>query len=196
MNAQYEVTMTHTEESLVALSHMQYDLFCTRNFIARNILSVAVIVIGALNFTKVWGILLIVYGGYLMTSTYSSSNHTAKKLVDAIKASDKGFPSSRYCFTDKGIEITFHPGKKDEEKLTPVGYGDILKMGEDADYYYLFPTSSGGYCIPKKELGDREKDFVRFVEQKTGKQFYRRRPSPIQRMRDWLKERNSEPEHL
>ena len=30
----YEVTMTHTEDSLVALSHMQYDLFCTRNFIA------------------------------------------------------------------------------------------------------------------------------------------------------------------
>ena len=108
----YEVTMTHTEESLKALSHMQYDLFCIRNYIARNLLSVAVVVIGAMNFSHFWGIALVAYGAYLMTSTYSQSNYTTKKLVETIKASGKGFPSSRYTFTDKGVEITFHPGKK------------------------------------------------------------------------------------
>ena len=36
---QYDITMEHNEDSLIALSHMQYDLFCTRNFIARNLLS-------------------------------------------------------------------------------------------------------------------------------------------------------------
>ena len=102
----FEVTMTHTEESLTALAHMQYDLFCTRNYIARNLLSVVVVVIGAMHFTQFWGIALVAYGAYLMTSTYSSSNHTAKKLTETIKASGKGFPSSRYTFTDKGIEIT------------------------------------------------------------------------------------------
>lgn len=178
------------------LSHMQYDLFCARNFIARNILSITVIVIGAMNISKFWGIALIAYGGYLMTSTYSSSNHTVKKTVATIEASGKGYPSSRYRFTAKGIEITFHPGKADEEKLTPVGYGEILKLGENADYYYLFPTSTGGYCVPKKALGDRQQEFVKLVEDKTGKRFYRRRPSPLQRIRDWLRERNSEPYHL
>ena len=91
----YEVTMTHTEESLRALSHMQYDLFCIRNYIARNLLSIAVVVIGAMNFSHFWGIALVAYGAYLMTSTYSQSNYTTKKLVETIKASGKGFPSSR-----------------------------------------------------------------------------------------------------
>ena len=194
--SRFEVTMTHTEESLKALSHMQYDLFCTRNYIARNILSIVVVVIGAMNFSHFWGIMLVAYGAYLMTSTYSQSNYTTKKLVDAIKASEKGFPSSRYTFTEKGIEITFHPGKEDEEKLDPVGYGDLVKLGEDMNYFYLFPTSTGGYCVAKEELGEYQKDFVKFVEGKTGKRFYRRRPSPVQRIRDWLRERNSEPEHL
>ena len=112
----YEVTMTHTEESLKALSHMQYDLFCIRNYIARNLLSIAVVVIGAMNFSHFWGIALVAYGAYLMTSTYSQSNYTTKKLVETIKVSGKGFPSSRYTFTDRGVEITFHPGKKDEEQ--------------------------------------------------------------------------------
>ena len=192
----YEVTMTHTEESLKALSHMQYDLFCIRNYIARNLLSVAVVVIGAMNFSHFWGIALVAYGAYLMTSTYSQSNYTTKKLVETIKASGKGFPSSRYTFTDKGVEITFHPGKQDEEQLSPVGYGDFLKLGEDAAYYYLFPNSTGGYCIPKEKLGEKQKEFAKFVEGKTGKQFYRRRPSLLQRIRDWFRERNSEPEHL
>lgn len=194
--AKYEVTMTHTEESLVALSHMQYDLFCTRNYIARTVLSVVVVVVGAVHFTRFWGIALVAYGAYLMTSTYSASNHTAKKLIETLKASGEGFPSSRYSFTEKGIEITFHPGKTDEEKMPPVGYGDILKLGEDMNCYYLFPSSTGGYCIPKKKLGDKEKDFVRFVEWKTGKKFYWKRPSPLQRVRDWLRAREREPEHL
>lgn len=193
---QFEVTMSHTEESLTALAHMQYDLFCTRNYIARNLLSVVVVVIGAMHFTQFWGIALVAYGAYLMTSTYSSSNHTAKKLTETIKASGKGFPSSRYTFTDKGIDITFHPGKEDEEKLAPVGYGDLIKLGEDMNCFYLFPNSTGGYCVPKAELGEKAKSFSQFIEQKTGKKFYWRRPTPLQRLRDWLRARNSEPEHL
>ena len=194
--SKFDITMVHTEESLTALSHMQYDLVCTRNFIARNLLSLVAIVIGAFYFSHFWGIALIAYGAYLMTSTYSASNHTVKKLTEAIKASGKGFPSSRYLFTEKGIEITFHPGKEDEEKLNPVGYGEILKLGEDGNYYYLFPTANGGYCIPKDKLGDKRKVFAPFVEGKTGKHFYHRRPSPLQRIRDWLVERANEPEHL
>ena len=192
----YDVTMEHTEESLTALSHMQYDLFCTRNYIVRNLLSLVVIVAGSINFSHFWGIALVAYGAYLMTSTYSSSNHTVRKLTEAIKASGKGFPSSRYQFTDKGIEITFHPGKKDEEKLNPVGYSDLLKLGEDTKYYYLFPTANGGYSVPKDKLGDRQKAFAQFVEGKTGKRFYRRRPTPLQIVREWLRNRASEPEHL
>ena len=136
--SRFDITMEHTEESLTALSHMQYDLFCTRNYIARNLLSLVAIVIGAFNSSHFWGIALIAYGAYLMTSTYSASNHTVKKLTEAIKASGKGFPSSRYLFTEKGIEITFHPGKKDEEVTIPES---VTKIGPYAFYECIYVRS-------------------------------------------------------
>ena len=178
----FEVTVKHSEESLFALAHMQYDLFCTRNFIARNLLSTCLIVVGAYFVTRVWGVFLIIYGIYLMTSAYASSG--------------KGYPSSRYRFEDKRIAITYHPGKPDEEELSPVPYGELLKLGEDAKCYYLFPNPHGGYCIPKSLLGGKQKEFAAFVEEKTGKRFQRRRPSPLRRLRDWMERRASEPEHL
>ena len=37
---------------------------------------------------------------------------------------------------------------------------------------------------------------IDFLEEKTGKRFQRRRPSPLRRLRDWMERRASEPEHL
>lgn len=194
--ARFDVTMKHGEDSLFALAHMQYDLFCTRNFIARNLLSAALILLGAYFMSRVWGIFLILYGIYLMTSTYASSNHTVRKLIAQIEASGKGYPSSRYRFEEKRIAITFHPGQKDEEELAPVSYGDLIKLGEDSKYFYLFPNPHGGYCIPKGLLNGKQKEFAAFLEEKTGQRFYRRRPSPLRRLREWMRRRAEEPEHL
>ena len=44
----FEVKMQHNEDTLVALAHMQYDLFCTRNRVARSFLSVILILIALL----------------------------------------------------------------------------------------------------------------------------------------------------
>lgn len=192
----YDIRFEHTEESLTALSHMQYDLFCTRNFVARSLLSFAAILLGAYWLSRVWGGLLMLYGIYLMTSTYASSNHTVRRLVEQIRASGKGFPSSRYRFEDKRLLITFHPGLEDEAELEPVGYRELVKLGEDRSYFFLFPNPHGGYCIPKAALGDRERDFAAFLEERSGLRFYRRRPSPLARLREWLERRANEPEHL
>ena len=77
----YEVTMQHSADSLLALSRMQYDLFCTRNRIVRTILSAVLVIIGVLNYSAWWGILLLAYGCYLTTSTYVSPDRTAHKLT-------------------------------------------------------------------------------------------------------------------
>lgn len=193
---QFDIRMQHSEESLYALAHMQYDLFCTRNFIAKNLLSLCLVILGAYFFSHFWGILLLAYGCYLLTSTYSSSNYQVRKLLGQLKAAGQPLPSSQYRFEDGHIAITYHPGKPDEEELTPVSYSALLKLGEDSKYFYLFPSSHGGYCIPKDALGERKKEFVAFLEDKTGQRFYHRRPSPLRRLRDWLKKRASEPEHL
>ena len=86
MKKSYIVTMRHDEKTLIALSHMQYDLFCVRNYIARNVLAIAAILVGGFYFKQIWGIALLAYGTYLLTSTYASANHTARKLIAQINA--------------------------------------------------------------------------------------------------------------
>ena len=131
-----------------------------------------------------------------MTSTYSASNYRVRKLLEQIQSSGSGFPSSRYLFEEGRISIIYHPGKKDEAQLDPVFYSDLVRLGEDGRFFYLFPHESGGYCVPKEAFGEKKEAFRRFIEEKTGQRFYRRRPSPLQLVREWLKRRASEPEHL
>ena len=188
MKKSYIITMRHDEKTLTALSHMQYDLFCTRNYIVRNILAMAAILVGGWYFKQIWGILLLAYGTYLLTSTYASANHTARKLIAAIQANGGSFPSSRYFFEDRHIRILYHPGESDEEELDPVGYGAVQKLGEDRAYLYLFTSDRGGYMIPKKALGDDESGFREFIRQRTRMDFQRSR-LPMSRFRAWLYER-------
>ena len=188
MKKSYIITMRHDEKTLMALSHMQYDLFCTRNYIVRNILAMAAILVGGWDFKQIWGILLLAYGTYLLTSTYASANHTARKLIAAIQANGGSFPSSRYFFEDRHIRILYHPGESDEEELDPVGYGAVQKLGEDRAYLYLFTSDRGGYMIPKKALGDDESGFREFIRQRTRMDFQRSR-LPMSRFRAWLYER-------
>lgn len=188
MKKSYIITMRHDEKTLMALSHMQYDLFCTRNYIVRSILAMAAILVGGWYFKQIWGILLLAYGTYLLTSTYASANHTARKLIAAIQANGGSFPSSRYFFEDRHIRILYHPGESDEEELDPVGYGAVQKLGEDRAYLYLFTSDRGGYMIPKKALGDDESGFREFIRQHTRMDFQRSR-LPMSRFRAWLYER-------
>ena len=53
MKKSYIVTMRHDEKTLIALSHMQYDLFCVRNYIARNVLAIAAILVGGFYFKQI-----------------------------------------------------------------------------------------------------------------------------------------------
>lgn len=188
MKKSYVITMRHDEKSLIALSHMQYDLFCTRNYIARNVLAIAAILVGGWYFKHIWGILLLAYGAYLLTSTYASANHTARKLIAAIQADGGHFPSSRYFFEEAQIRIVYHPGEPDEETLDPVGYGAVQKLGEDREYLYLFVSDRGGYMIPKKALGDDVGGFREFIRLRTKMDFQRSRV-PMTRIRAWLYER-------
>lgn len=165
----YQATMRHNETTFKALAHMQYDLFCRKNYVVRSLISFAVMAAGIINFSQWWGVLLIVYGSYLTSSKYAQANHTAGKLIKGIKAAGLEFPVSRYLFRDNAMEIITMP--ENTSLGDPLMYDSVLKLGEDADYFYLFPDQFGGYMIPKKEMGKEVDDFRFFVEQKTGKTF-------------------------
>ena len=189
----FEVEMQHTEESLQALSHMQYDLFCTKNRIVRTALSLGFVVLGVVYFSHWWGVLAIAYGCYLTTSTYASANHTAHKIAGQLKESGMPFPHSRYLFGKEAIRIISLPG---DEELDPLPYSQVCGLGEDNRNFYIFRDRYGGYVLPKEKLAGREEAFRSFVEGKTGKFFRRRRQTPIRRLIQWMKKRENEAYHL
>ena len=193
MMDKFEVEMQHTEESLQALSHMQYDLFCTKNRIVRTALSLGFVVLGVVYFSHWWGVLAIAYGCYLTTSTYASANHTAHKIAGQLKESGMPFPHSRYLFGKEAIRIISLPG---DEELDPLPYSQVCGLGEDNRNFYIFRDRYGGYVLPKEKLAGREEAFRSFVEGKTGKFFRRRRQAPIRRLIQWMKKRENEAYHL
>ena len=160
----YQATMRHNEKTFQSLAHMQYDLFCKKNLTVRTIISVAAMGAGILNFSQWWGALLIVYGAYLTSSKYAQANHTANKIVKGIKDAGLEFPVSRYLFRDNAMEVITMP--ENTSLGDPLMYDSILKLGEDADYFYLFRDQYGGYMIPKEEMGKEVDDFRFFMEQR------------------------------
>ena len=168
----FEVEMRHDRSSLTALSHMQYDLFCQRNRMARGFLSLTLIVIAILyGGGSWWSLLIIAYACYLTTSTYASSNRTASRIADQLEQAGQPLPASRYIFEKNKMRIV---DLNSGDELDPVAYGDIFGLGEDRDALYLFRSQYGGYRIPKEALGEREEAFRRFIQNKTGQLFIRR----------------------
>ena len=165
----YQATMRHDEKTFQALAHMQYDLFCRKNLVMRTVIGIAAMGAGIVNFSQWWGVLLIVYGSYLTSSKYAQANHTANKLVKGIREAGLEFPVSRYLFRENAMEIITMP--ENTSLGDPLMYDGVRKIGEDADYFYLFRDQFGGYMIPKKEMGKEVDDFRFFIEQKTGKVF-------------------------
>lgn len=191
--AAFTVKMKHSEQSLTALAHMQYDLFCQRNRFVRTIVAAAAVVAGVYLAPRSWAYyLLVAYGCYLLTSTYASANHTASKTVAAIKASGMDFPSSRYEFEENKMRVFALP---DNEELSSLSYSAVRELGSDMKYYYIFRDEVGGYMIPYTQLGDRRDEFHKFIEKKTGKSFRTRR-APVSRLIESISRRNDEPYHL
>lgn len=172
----YEITMQHSLESFEALSRMQYDLFCFNNRIARSVLALAAILFGLFHFSAWWGILAVAYGCYLTTSTYSSPNHTARKLADQVEQSGLGFPASRFLFYK--TEVVICPIPDSDAERTTLAYRDIRRLGEDMNYFYLFRDEYGGYMIPKEALKDKTDSFRSFLEEAASQRF-RMRTAPV-----------------
>lgn len=190
--ALYEAKIKHTEETLTALAHMQYDLFCSGNRIARSAIAAGLFVFGALNYTQWWGLLLIAYGSYLISSKYAASNRTAKQLAKHINESGGEYPSSKYIFEENRMRVITLPNNAE---LDPLPYSDVAGLGADLNNFYIFRTEYGGYMIPKSELGDKSDEFKKFIERKTGKLFVTKRSRFI-KLREWLYRKNNAPPHL
>lgn len=188
----YEAKIQHNEKTFEQLAHMQYDLFCKGNRYSRTALSFVLIVVGVYNSDSWWAFPLIGYAWYLISSTYASPNHTARKLSRGIEKAGLKFPASRYEFTDEGMVINTLP--EDKPFGEPLLYKDFCRMGEDPENFYIFRDQRGGYMIPKSELLD-EDAFRDFLERKTGKKV-ESRMAPVVRLIRKMQKKKKEPYHL
>lgn len=184
----YEVEMRHTEKTFESLAHMQYDLFCKGNRVGRMMISIVLIFLGISEFSSWWGILIVAYACYLMTSTYSSANHTAHKLASQIRDAGLQFPASRYIFREDGMEIVNL--RSEEEPAERLAYSDVYRLGEDAGYFYIFRDRYGGYMVPKEGLHGREDEFRSFLQHAAG-QIVRVRAAPIIRLLRWISDHSN-----
>lgn len=174
----FNASMQHTEKTFEKLARMQYDLFCKSNLVVRSMLGMGAVVLGVVNFSAWWGVLLIAYGSYLASGKYNSANHTAHKLAKQIRDSGMDFPASRYVFRENSFEIIPMPENANGECMA---YADVHRLGEDGEYFYIFRNQYGGYMVPKAELGEREKEFRLFMERQTNKPF-ETKAAPVMKM--------------
>ena len=173
---------------------MQYDLFCQSNLFWRTAIAAVCILIAMKFLDNWWAFLLIAYAGFLLTGKYNSANHTANKLIANLKESGMPFPCSQFEFKEKGITVTPVPEKSPEDVVT-LAYGDIARLGEDVNNFYIFRDEYGGYVISKEALGGKKDDFRAFVQGKTGLKFMRR-ATALNRVTEYFNKKNSEPYHL
>lgn len=191
---EFSFEMQHSPQSFEKLAHMQYDLFCKSNLIVRNIFSILLLLLGVNNLKAWWGILLAVYGAYLLNTRYASANHTAHKLTAQLNAAKMPFPASRFCFYEDRMDILPLP----EGEVTSLAYSEFFRMSEDLDYFYLFRDQFGGYMIPKASMNGEEGRFRRFLQEKTGKTIYRKSTPAMRLFKEFklFASRRNEPPHL
>ncbi len=193
---EFSCEMQHTPESFKRLAHMQYDLFCTGNLVIKSIIGFFCLINGVTHMDAWWGVLLAVYGYYLLNTRYASSNHTANKLTARLEAANLPFPASRFCFYDDRMDIIPLPDGSGE--VSSLSYGDFFRMAEDTDHIYIFRNQFGGYMIPKAQIGGNDAVFRRFLREKTG-QTVQKKTSPAQRFFkeiQFFQARRNEPPHL
>ena len=193
---EFSFEMHHIPQSFEKLANMQYDLFCKSNLVVRTILSFIFLLIGVNNLKSWWGILLAVYGAYLLNTRYASANHTAHKLTAQLEAAKVPFPASRFCFYDDRMDIL--PLPEGAGEVTSLAYSEFFRLSEDFDYIYIFRDKFGGYMIPKESLKEEEGQFRRFLQEKTGQTIYRKTTPAMRVFKEFklFASRKNEPPHL
>ncbi len=159
----------HSEESIRALSRMQYDLFHLPARLIRGVCAVTILILAVASLPSWWAFFLIFYGSFLLTGRYREADRKANRIIQAAKESGQPFPRSRYVFRSDGLHVYSLPDER-EEAILP--YAGVQCLAEDRLYYFLFRDRYGGYCLRKKDLGETKAAALRsYLEKKTGQRF-------------------------
>lgn len=163
----FQATMTHSKESYLALTKMQYQQYGSK---FRMLLFEfgAMFVVGAVLFdTSLFTMILLMLGCWLIVSGNYLPVVRAERLV---RHAGGKYPRTEYCFREEFLEY-----RNDIESGT-LPYSGIIRITQDENYCYLFIENKAAHVIPKAEL--RPNDFARFeafLFEKTGQVWYVKR---------------------
>lgn len=158
--AKYTAKITQTEDSIHALTEMQFNVYQKKLKYGLIAASIAMTVAGVLLYELNKAALALAFiGCILFTNINVYPRYIAGRVI---KACEGKFPTLVYLFEDKGLKVG--------EDGMSTGYKSVCYMNEDDRYLYIFFNSRFCYLIEKtKVLGENGYSGLKaFLEKKTG----------------------------
>ena len=145
--------MQHSAETIQRLSKMQYDTFQMGKKIAQITCGIILIYLG---FTMSSSLPVAI----LFTGTNMPAKHRADKVI---KAMNGKYPKTSYIFMDNAFEIC-------ADEHATIRYSDLIHLGEDTGYLYLYISRTAAYMIDKSTISSLEEVMDR-IANATGKEW-------------------------
>lgn len=153
--------MQHSAETIQRLSKMQYDTFQMGKKIAQITCGIILIYLGfTMSSSLPVAAICMLFGCILFTGTNMPAKHRADKII---KAMDGKYPKTSYIFMDNAFEIC-------AEEHATIRYSDLIHLGEDAGYLYLYISRTAAYMIDKSTISSLEEVMDR-IANATGKEW-------------------------
>ena len=167
MNEEFEAVYTGVSkfdaELVKKLSYTRYNTYMWKSKLLLYCAS-ALMIICALAFIKEKAIslCLLALGCVVLTNVNSTPNSQTKQILRELKGN---YPLINYFFGENGFKYT---GAVD--KLSD--YGEIDRLVEDEDFFYIFLGNMSGHVIDKKTVMKEDscepEAFKQFLSKKTG----------------------------
>ena len=128
----YKASVTYSEESINAFAKAQFGIFQRKTKI--TLLAAATL------------LLLLFAGCLLIVNVANIPRRTAKAMMK----SSATFDIADYDFGDRAFTVTSGGAS------SRVEYKNVIHLGEDSRYYYIFCSPRVGYMLAKQSLAPKE----------------------------------------
>lgn len=159
----YTARIRHSAQTVLTMCKVQYSMFGFGRKVFMAFLAVILTIVGAANLNNLVGLLMAMFGCFVLTNLDYPAKNKADKVKDALQGE---YPSNGYEFYDK--HFVFLAQNQDV-----IDYNKLIGLVEDEAYLYLFINADGCYMMEKSSLGDELRNFMAFMSKVTGKNWVR-----------------------
>ena len=162
-----EICMQHNRESIKLLAKAQYNLFSARTRNGLYLLSLLFIQLGfgaVYDFGPTLSYVFLAMGCIMLVNIGATASAKAERTVQDIQNHGGHFPVVKMLFRNSSFDVVENKGA-----VRTLQYCDLLRLGEDRNFYYLFETTEEGYMVPKAQI--KNSQFRSRLEAAAGQKF-------------------------